>query len=110
MTEDVQARVCGFLGLCTRAGQAVFGQEACVDAVRKKTVAVVLLDAGCSENTCKRFWDACQTHEIPLYALAEGKIASAVGKDGPKVAAVRRGGMADKLLSLLREEPVFTER
>ena len=104
MTAEASARVKGFLGLCTRAGQLIFGQDACVDAVRAQRAAVVLLDESCSANTRKRLEDACRTHGIPLYSLAAELIAGAVGKDGRKVAALRPGSMADKMLSLLAEE------
>lgn len=110
MTGEVAMRVNGFLGLCTRAGQLVFGQEACVDAVRKHTAALVLLDSGCSANTRKRFVDACETHKTPLFEIAEGMIAKSVGKEGRMVAAIKHGGMADKLLSLLKDEKILAER
>ena len=104
MTEVVAAQIHGFLGLCNRAGQVILGQDACVEAVRRRSVSVVLLDAGCSENTRKRFLDTCGTHQIPLYELEANKIAYAVGKDGRMVAAIKKGGMADKVLTLLKDE------
>lgn len=107
MTEETEKHVAGFLGLCTRAGQVSFGQEACVDAVRKRKAALVLLDAGSSENTRKRFLDTCKTYGVPLYSLAEGTLEKAVGKDGRKVAVVMPGGMAKKLLGLLEGEPTL---
>ena len=104
MTAETAKRISGFLGLCNRAGQLVFGQEACVNAVRKRDAGIVLLDESCSENTRKRFLDTCGTHEIPLYGVAEGMIDSATGKSGRKVAAVKAGGMAEKMLTLLKDE------
>lgn len=110
MTEAAEKRVAGFLGLCTRAGQLSFGQEACVDAARTRKAALVLLDEGSSENTRKRFLDSCKTHGVPLYGLSEGTLAQAVGKEGRKVAAVMPGGMAQKLLELLKDEPTLPEQ
>ena len=109
MTEETAARVGGFLGLCTRAGQLAFGQESCVDAVRKHKAAVVLLDMDCSENTRKRFLDTCKTHRTLLYGLPSGMIARVVGKEGRMVVAVKPGGMADKVLDLLKGEPVMEQ-
>ena len=34
MTEMIENRVTGFLGLCMRAGRIISGQEACVDLIR----------------------------------------------------------------------------
>ncbi len=105
MTREKTAQVAGFLGLCTRAGQVCFGQDACVDAVRRRGVGLVLVDTDSSANTMKRFTDACTAHGVPLYGLEADIIARAVGKEGRKVAGVRPGGMAQKLLSLLEGEP-----
>ena len=104
MTVEKAVQINGFLGLCTRAGQLVFGQDACVNAVRKRQVALVLLDASCSENTRKRLVDACRSHEIPLYSVEEDGIDRAVGKEGRKVAAIKKGGMGEKMLSLFQGE------
>ncbi len=104
MREQAAQRVTGFLGLCTRAGQVTFGQDACVGAVRSEKAALVLLDEESSENSRKRFLDTCRSHATPLYILEAGSIARAVGKDDRKVVAIKYGTMADKLLALLQEE------
>jgi len=99
------ARIRGYLGLCARSGQLVMGQEACVDAVRKNRVALILLDDAGSENTRKRLTDACGIHGIPLFGIAEGTIASAVGKEGIKAVGTKSGGITGQLLTLLSNEP-----
>ena len=104
MTDATLASVQGFLGLCGRAGQAVLGQEACVEAVRSETVAVVLLDESSSPASLKRFTDSCATHHVPLYGMPAGFIARAVGKDGRMSVALKRGGMAKRMMELLRQE------
>lgn len=107
MTREAANKVAGFLGLCTRAGRLSFGQEACVNAVRKGEAVLVLLDEGASGNTRKRLHNACQTHGVPLYGMPPGRIAQAVGKDGRMAVAIGGGGMAQKLLELLgAEEPM----
>ena len=109
MTAEEAAQASGFLGLCNRAGQLIFGQDACVNAVRKHQAALILLDEGCSENTRKRFLDACRTHETPLYGVKEDLIDRAVGKEGRKVAAVKRGSMGEKMRLLFGKQPCLYE-
>lgn len=105
MTELLENRVIGFLGLCMRAGRIISGQEACVDLVRRDAAALVLLDAGASENTHKRIADACHSHGVPMWCLREGALGQAIGKRGRMVIALEAGGMAQNLLSMLDEEP-----
>ena len=103
MPVNREQKVLLFLGLCMRAGQPITGQEACVAAVRNGEAALVLRDEGASENTVKRVADACQSHGTPLYRVSPGQLGNAIGKAGRMVAAMPRGGMADKLLTLLNE-------
>ena len=104
MTEQIENQVISFLGLCMRAGRVISGQEACVDLARQEQVALVLMDAGVSENTRKRISDACRSHNVPLYELTEGALGHAIGKKGRMMVALKPDGMAQKLLSLLKDE------
>lgn len=104
MTQQEANKLKGFLGLCYRAGQIVLGQDACVNAVRKHLVALVLLDETSTDVSRKRFRNACTSHHVPLYGVPDGLIAQALGKEGRMAAAVRPGTMAQKLQGLIREE------
>ena len=104
MTEQIENQVINFLGLCMRAGRIISGQEACVDLARQEQAALVLMDAGASDNTRKRISDACHSHNVPLYEMAEGALGHAIGKNGRMMVALMPDGMAHKLLSLLKDE------
>lgn len=104
MNEDAQNRAASFLGLCMRAGRLAIGQSACVELIRQDGAALVLLDAGASENTRKRIADGCHSHGAALYALSAGTLGYAIGRRGCMVCALRPDGMADKLLGLLSGE------
>ena len=104
MTEQIENQVINFLGLCMRAGRITSGQEACVDLARQEEAALVLMDAAASENTRKRITDACHSHDIPLYEVSEGELGRAIGKKGRMVVALKADGMAQKLLTLLKDQ------
>ena len=114
MTEREKIQLKGFLGLCYRAGQVILGQDACVDAVRRKAAAFVLLDESSTDVSRKRFRNACLSHKVPLYETPEGLIAQALGKEGRMAAAVRAGTMAKRLEELAKPgsgsgDPQLTE-
>ena len=48
-------RLKGLMGLCLRAGQAVFGEEGCRSAIRNGSCGVLLLDRGISEGSGKKY-------------------------------------------------------
>ncbi len=110
MTEREWGKLRGFLGLCHRAGQVILGQDAIVDAVRKKSTALVLLDVSSTETSHKRFRNACYSHHVPLYGVPEGLIAGALGRSGAMAAAVRQGTMAGKLRELVPDEAVIKQQ
>ncbi len=105
MTQATQRQLQGFLGLCARARQTTLGQDACVQAVRGETAALLLMDEDSAPTTRKRFTDSCASHNVPLYEVPAGMIAQALGKDGRMTVAIKQGKMAQKLFELLREEP-----
>ena len=104
MNEQIENRVISFLGLCMRAGRIISGQEACVDLVRQNEAALVLMDAGASDNTRKRLTDACRSHDVALYEVSAGTLGAAIGKKGRMVIALRPDGMSEKILSMLEGE------
>ena len=104
MTEMIENRVTGFLGLCMRAGRIISGQEACVDLIRSGECALALMDASASDNTRKRLSDACHSPNVPLYEVTEGELGRAIGKKSRMVIALKPDGMSDKLLDLLKDE------
>ncbi|MBR5547549.1 MAG: ribosomal L7Ae/L30e/S12e/Gadd45 family protein [Clostridia bacterium] len=105
MNEQIENQVIQFLGLCMRAGRIISGQEACVELARQEEAALVLMDAGVSDNTRKRITDACHSHNVPLYEISEGELGRAIGKKGRMMAALKMDGMAQKLLNLLKDQP-----
>lgn len=105
MMDDIQSRALTFLGLCMRAGQLITGQDACVDAIRGGNAALALLDGGASSNTRKRIMDACHSHQVPLYQVSSDALGHAIGKAGRMAVTVQMGGMAQKLLEMLKDQP-----
>ena len=93
----------GMLGLCVKAGHAVFGEDLCLGAIRSGQAGLVAVDSGASENTVKRYTDACRFYRVPLARTPAGFIEQATGKTG-RVAMAVTGGFAKGLRSSLRGE------
>ncbi len=91
----------GMLGLAMRAGFVVLGTDMALTAVRKKTVRVLLIDEGASDNTKKKVLDAASFYNLPYFMVREDLLNEACGKDGRAVAAVKNGSFAQKIISML---------
>ena len=92
------------LGLAMRAGQLSFGEDGVRKAIASGAAALVLLDAGASDNTKKRMRDSCAYYGVPLMETAAGRLGEAVGKPGRMSAAVARGPLCDRLAALGRAQ------
>ena len=73
-------------------------------AIASGAAALVLLDAGASDNTKKRMRDSCAYYGVPLMETAAGRLGEAVGRPGRMSAAVARGPLCEKLAALARAQ------
>ena len=92
------------LGIAMRAGALSLGEGGVSKAISSGAALTVLLDAGASENTKKKFRDSCTFYKVPLYETSPDRLGQAIGKPGRMSAAIARGTLGEKLLALAREE------
>lgn len=93
-------RALGMLGLCVRAGKIITGEKAVVQAIRRGTCCLVLLDGGVAGNGEKAVAQACDTHQVPLLYTQPGELGDAIGKPNRMAAAITDLGMAARLKQL----------
>jgi len=98
-----EARLKGLLGLCVRAGQAVFGEESCLKELRKGQAVLMLMDGSISADAAEKAERVCGREDIPVRRLPEGLLQDATGRPG-KTMAVRPGGFVQSILACLDEE------
>lgn len=89
------------LGLCTRAGHCIFGEEACLNGIRSGKVKLLLMSDSVSDNTRKRFTDACIFRSVKLIEFPNDSAARAAGKPGKKLIAVTDGKFTIMLMNIL---------
>lgn len=92
------------LGIAMRAGALSLGEGGVSKAISSGAALTVLLDAGASENTKKKFRDSCTFYKVPLFETEQDRLGYAIGKPGRMSAAVARGTLGEKLLLMVREE------
>ena len=98
-----EQKLCGLMGLTVRARQAVFGEDACLKAVRGGTCALLLLDGEASPRTAEKYSGACENAGVPLFLLPDGLLSRATGKPGVAM-AVQPGSLAEALRQALQDE------
>ena len=81
--SDLDKRIFGSLGLCSKAGKLIFGVPMVIEAMQKgKPVFLVLEAADTSDNTHKRITDKCEFYGVKKVRLdiSGVELAASVGK------------------------------
>lgn len=91
-------KVLSRLGLATRAGKLISGEEVVLKAIRSGEAKLVLLAGDASDNTTKKISDKCTSYQVPLLVgFTRFELGSAVGKPERVLFAVTDRGFADML-------------
>ncbi|MFB1081070.1 YlxQ family RNA-binding protein [Jeotgalibacillus sp. JSM ZJ347] len=99
-----QPKWMSLLGLATRAGKVISGEELVVKEIRNSKAKLVLLSEDASANTKKKVTDKASYYQVPVRMINDRYLlGQLIGKDARVTVAVLDKGFADKLISLLDE-------
>ena len=101
MTEQMENKLRGLMGLCVRARQAVFGEDGCMKTIRGGNCGVLLLDSGASQATRDKYRGVCENANTLMVELPEGLLHEATGKPGVAM-AILKGGFANQVQQMTR--------
>ena len=92
------------LGLATKAGKLISGDETTLKTVKKQQVRLVIVASDASEGTIKKFSDKCAYYETPMMvACTKAELSYAIGKSRA-ILGVVDNGFARKMRELMKEE------
>lgn len=94
-----------FLGLATRAGKIISGEELTVKEIQRGNAKLVILSEDASHNTEKKITDKAHFYGVPVRRIQDRFVlGQAIGKDARVVVAVTDAGFAGKLKTLIDGE------
>ena len=95
-----EQRIRGLMGLCVRAGQAVFGEDGCRKALVQGKCGLLLADGNISLNSRKRYEDLCAYTGTRMAVLPAGLLGDATGRPGTAM-VVKQGSFSEQMISCL---------
>lgn len=99
-----QAKWMSLLGLATRAGKVISGEELVVKEIRSGNAKLILLAEDASDNTTKKITDKSHHYGVPMRTASDRyTLGHAIGKDARVTVAVMDAGFAKKMAALLDE-------
>ena len=95
-------KIYSFLGLATKAGKLLSGEETCERAVKSEKVCLVIVAADAANNTKKKFGDMCKYRGIQIRFFGEKElIGRYIGKKIRSVVAFSEIGFAKRIIEIL---------
>lgn len=96
MTEEQKAL--GTIGLALRSGNVVSGEFLTEKSIREHKAKLVIVAGDASDNTKKKFRNACKYHRVPLSFFSDkGTLGSALGKENRASLAILDEGFAKSI-------------
>ncbi|MCR5202580.1 MAG: ribosomal L7Ae/L30e/S12e/Gadd45 family protein [Lachnospiraceae bacterium] len=90
-----QKKFTGTLGLAKRSGNLISGEEMTHESIRNGKACLVIVAADASDNTKKKFRNACDFYEVELIeVLTKEELGHAIGKEFRASMAVTDEGFA----------------
>ena len=95
-------RVCGLIGLATRAGKTTFGTEACMSSIEKKKTKLIIVAEDAADRTKLNFEKACGQKQIEFKVyLSIEEISRGVGKQNKAVVGINDVNFSNEILKII---------
>ena len=98
----IHNKVCGLLGLATRAGKTVFGTEACVQAIEKKKIKLLIIATDAAERTKMNFKNICSKAKIPIIEyLNSDELSKAIGQNNKAILGIKDTNFSNEIIKII---------
>lgn len=95
-------KVFGLVGLATRAGKVIFGTDACVEAVEKSKIKLIIIAKDASDRTKNKFINLCQSQNIKLIIFGTiDEISSSTGKQNKAVIGLKDINFSNEIIKII---------
>ena len=102
-----EEKIYSFLGLATRAGKIVSGDDSTLLELKRGKVNLVIIAEDASDNTKKLFKDKSSFRSIPyVYFSTKLQIGLAIGKAPRAVLGVKDKAFANRIIELMETNKI----
>ena len=95
-------KIYSFIGLATKAGKLISGDETCEKAIRPGKVFLLIISGEASENTKQKFSQMCEYRGVEMRIFGEKELLGRyAGKEYRSVVAILEQGFAKRLIEMI---------
>ena len=98
----INNRVCGLLGLATRAGKTVLGREACMQAIEKKKIKLLIIATDAADRTKMNFKNICSKSNVPIIEyLSSDELSKSIGQNNKAVVGIKDTNFSNEIIKII---------
>lgn len=95
-------KICGLIGLATKAGKIVAGADACIQEIERRNIKLLILALDASNRTKNTFNEKCKEFNINVYeGLTINEISYTIGKANKAVIGIKDKGFAQAICKII---------
>lgn len=95
-------KICGLLGLATRAGKVIFGTEAVITGLEKRKIKLLLIATDAAERTKLNFSKLNEKYKLDyVEALDTDLISKAIGKNNKVIVGITDVNFSKEILKII---------
>ncbi len=96
------SKLCGLIGIATKAGKIVAGTDACLEDMKKGNISLVLVAKDASDRSKNAFKKETKKYHIEIYEiLSIEELSKSMGKVNKAVIGIKDDGFAKKMISII---------
>jgi len=99
-----EKKILSMLGLATKAGKIITGEDACVNAIRSGKATLVFVAADASAGTRKKFTDKTTYYKVPILTVfTKEQLQGATGKQNRASIVLADEGFTKSIQKLIAD-------
>lgn len=99
---DNKTKLCGLIGLSTKAGRIVCGTDACLEELRKGKINLIIVAVDASDRTKLTFMQEAKKNHVAIYEiLSIEELSRAMGKVNKAVVGIKDIGFSKKMIDII---------
>lgn len=95
-------RVLGLIGLCTKAGKITFGTQACLEAIERRKVKLLIVAEDAADRTKQNFTYKCEECNITIRIFGNiEELSKAIGQNNKAIIGIKEKNLSSQIMKII---------
>ena len=95
-------RILGLIGLCRKSGKLTFGTQACIEAINRKKIKLIIVANDASDRTKQNFTYQCDKNNIQIRIFSKIEdLSKVIGQNNKAVLGIKEKNLSNQIMKLI---------